>query len=128
MIKGVAIKDMYHYLLPVVSYRVKSDMRFETMCQLAPKALKLNGDDIFFCSGTVGSINVDGVSLYGGGFYGSAADLNEHFLKEGKHALTADDLKIPSGWSYPCGEIVDEGLFLFVLLEEDTALQQGKSS
>lgn len=44
------------------------------MCQLAPKALKLNGDDIFFCMGTVGSINVDGVSLYGGGFYGSAAD------------------------------------------------------
>lgn len=74
LIKGVAIKDMYHYLLPVVSYRVKSDMRFETMCQLAPKALKLNGDDIFFCSGTVGSINVDCVSLYGGGFYGSAAD------------------------------------------------------
>lgn len=54
--------------------------------------------------------------------------LNEHFLTEGQHALTADDLKIPSGWSYPCGEIVDEGRFLFVLLEEDTALQQEKSS
>lgn len=129
MIKGATLGDMYNYVLPVVSYRVKSDLSFDTMCSLASKVLKLEGDDIFFVRVPGGSISVDGISLYGVDAAALLPILNEHFLPEDQPDLTLEDLDIPTGWTYPHGEVLDEGRYLSALLaEEDKAASQSSSS
>lgn len=118
MISNATMENMYRHILPIVSWRVKSDMDFDTMLSLCTKVLELEGEDIFFVRVPGGPVTVDGQSVYGVNAANLAPILNEHFLIEGQPELLAEELTIPTGWEYPLGEILDKGSYLSDQLEE----------
>lgn len=118
LIKSATLEDMYNYVLPIVSYRVKSDLDFDTMYSLCTKVLKLEGSDIYFVRVPGGSVTVNGQSLYGVDAQALASILNEHFRAAGEADRSAEELTIPSGWNYTNGEVIDEGGYLSDQLAE----------
>ncbi len=118
MLTDATIEDMYRHILPIVSYRVKSDMDFNTMLSLCTRVLELEGEDIFFVRVPGGPVTVNGNSVYGVNAANLASILNEHFLIEGQPELLAEQLTIPTGWEYPLGEIYDKGSYLTDQLDE----------
>lgn len=121
LIKSASLNDMYNYVLPIVSARVKSDLDFNTMCSLASKVLKLNGSDIYFVRVPGGAATAGDQSVYGVDAKALLPILNEHFQAEGEPDLTLAKMAIPTGWTYYSGEIVDEGRYLNDLLSEEAA-------
>jgi hypothetical protein len=118
MISNATMENMYRHILPIVSWRVKSDMDFDTMLSLCSKVLELEGEDIFFVRVPGGPVTVNGQSVYGVNAANLAPILNEHFLIEGQPEILAEELTIPTGWSYPLGEILDKGSYLSDQLSE----------
>ncbi len=129
LVVSCSLEDLVNYLLPIVSYRVKSDLDANTMLALALKLLDMRGDDIFFVRVPGGAVSMQGQSLYGVDTAALAPILNEHFLTAGMQELRAEELTIPTGWDYPYGEIIDEGSYLAdQLAEYDSALQENADS
>ncbi len=124
LVTSATLEDMVNYVLPIVSYRVKSDLDVNTMISLCTKVLALKGEDIYFVRVPGGSVTMNGQSLYGVNAANLLPILNEHFLIEGTAPLTAEDLDIPTGWEYPYGEILDEGGYLADQLAEYDASAQ----
>ncbi len=118
MVASATMEDMVRHILPVVSYRVKSDLEVSTMISLCTKLLALDAKDIFFVRVPGGSVTMNGQSLYGVNTTNLAPILNEHFLIDGQPPLTPEQLDIPTGWEYPYGEILDEGGYLSDQLNE----------
>lgn len=123
MITNATMENMYRHILPIVSWRVKSDMDFNTMLSLCSKLLELEGEDIYFVRVPGGPVTVNGNSVYGVNAYNLVPILNEHFVIEGSPALTPEQLTIPTGWEYPLGEIFDKGSYLSSQLDEMTAAE-----
>ncbi len=117
MIANATMENMYRHILPIVSYRVKSDMDFDTMLALCNSLLKLESSDIYFVRVPGGPVTVNGNSVYGVNAENLVPILNEHFLPEGQTPLTAEELTIPTGWEYPLGEILDPGGYLSEQME-----------
>lgn len=123
LMKSASLQDMYNYVLPIVSWRVKSDLDFDTMYSLSTKLLKLEGGDIFFVRVPGGPITMNGQSVYGVDALHLADILNKHFLVEGQDPIDYAQLTIPTGWDYPLGAILDEGSYLSDQLDAYDAAQ-----
>jgi|GEM_PF-5858443 len=117
LIRSATVKDLYTYVLPVVSYRIKTDLDANTMFGLLVDFLEISGENIYFVRVPGGSIHTDGQSVYGVDSVALAEILNAHFSMEGQEPYDAANMIIPSGWDYPQGEIIDEGGYLSEQLE-----------
>lgn len=112
MLKGATMSDIYRHILPIVSYRVKSDMDFSTMYSLCSHLLQLESSNIYFVRVPGGPVTVEGQSLYGVDAAALVPILNQHFLTEGMQPIAAENLTIPTGFDYPLGEVLDAGGYL----------------
>ena len=121
MIKSCTMGDLYRHVLPIVAYRIKTDLDFDDLYALAVNSLKLSGERIFFVRVPGGPLTIDGEAVYGVDAAALAPILNEHFLADGEEHIDAADMGIPTGWDYPLGEIIEEGSYLSDQLSEAQA-------
>lgn len=118
LLKSATLMDLYRHVLPIVSWRITTDLDADTMIALCTNLLRLQGDRIYFVRVPGGSVTVEGESLYGVDAAALAPLLNEHFLIEGMPEIKPEDLTIPTGFDYPLGEVIDEGSYLSDQLAE----------
>lgn len=128
MITNATMENMYRHILPIVSWRVKSDMDFNTMLSLCGRLLELEGEDVYFVRVPGGPVTVNGNSVYGVNAANLVPILNEHFIIAGSPELTAEQLTIPTGWDYPLGEIIDKGSYLSSQLDEMAAAEESEGN
>ena len=121
LIKSCTMGDLYRHVLPIVAYRIKTDLDFDDLYALSVNGLKLSGDRIFFVRVPGGPLTIDGEAVYGVDAAALAPILNEHFLLEGEPLIDAADMQIPTGWDYPLGEVIEEGSYLSDQLAEADA-------
>ena len=116
LFKTCSVSDLTGHVLPVVAYRVNTDMPFETMTSLAMSMMKLNGSDIYITKLLGGATMVNGQSVFVVNPERTAALLNDYFRPYGD-PVPAAELGVPTGVAAPV-EIADTGKYLINIIVE----------
>lgn len=116
LFKTCTVGDLTRHVLPVVAYRVNTDMPFETMTSLAMSMMKLNGSDIYITKVLGGATMVNGQSVFVVNPDRTAALLNDYFRPYGD-PVEAAALGLPTGVAAPT-EIADTGKYLVNIIVE----------
>ncbi len=116
LFKTCSVTDLTKFLLPVVAYRVNTDMEFETMTSLAMSLMKIDASRIYVTKLLGGSMSVNGQSVFVINAERTAELLNTHFRPYGE-PVSAAQLGVPTGY-YPSTEIEDTGKYLINIIVE----------
>ncbi len=116
LFKSCSVRDLTKVLLPIVSYRVNTNMDFDTMCSLAVSFLKLDSSDIYLDKARGGSTMVNGQSVFVLNPVRVAAQLNERFRPYGD-PVDSSQLGLATGIAVPV-EIEDSGKYLVNIMVE----------
>ena len=116
LFKTCTVGDLTRHVLPVVAYRVNTDMPFETMTSLAMSMMKLNGSDIYITKVLGGATMVNGQSVFVVNPDRTAALLNDYFRPYGD-PVEAAALGLPTGVAAPT-EFADTGKYLVNIIVE----------
>ena len=116
LFKSCTVGDLTRHVLPVVAYRVNTDMPFETMTSLAMSMMKLSASDIYIAKLLGGATMVNGQSVFVVNPDRTAALLNDYFRPYGD-PVDAAGLGVPTGVAAPT-EIADTGKYLVNIIVE----------
>ena len=116
LFKSCTVGDLTRHVLPVVAYRVNTDMPFETMISLAMSMMKLSASDIYITKVLGGATMVNGQSVFVVNPDRTAALLNDYFRPYGD-PVGAAELGLPTGVAAPT-EIADTGKYLVNIIVE----------
>ena len=116
LFKSCTVGDLTRHVLPVVAYRVNTDMPFETMTSLAMSMMKLSGSDIYITKVLGGATMVNGQSVFVVNPERTAALLNDYFRPYGD-PVGAAEMGLPTGVAAPV-EIADTGKYLVNIIVE----------
>lgn len=116
LFKTCTVGDLTRHVLPVVSYRVNTNMEFNTMTSLAMSLMKLDSSNIYMAKALGGSTMVNGQSVFVCNPDRTAELLNNYFRPYGD-PVPASELKLPTGYT-PSSEIEDTGKYLINIIVE----------
>ncbi len=116
LFKSCTVSDLTKHVLPVVAYRVNTDMPFETMTSLAISMMKLNASNIYITKLLGGATMVNGQSVFVINPERTATLLNDYFRPYGD-PVAAAGLGLPTGVAAPT-EIADTGKYLVNIIVE----------
>lgn len=116
LFKTCSYTDLYKHVLPVVAYRVNTDMQFDTMLSLAVSMMKLEATDIYITRLPVGGMTINEQSVLVANPERTAELLNTYFRPYGD-PVPAAALQLPTGYTPPA-EYADSGTYLINLMTE----------
>lgn len=116
LFKTCSVKDLTKHVLPVVAYRVNTDMDFDTMVSLAMSLMKIDSSRIYLTRVLGGSMMVGDQSVFVVNAQRTADVLNQYFRPYGD-PVSAESLPLPTGY-YPSTEIEDTGKYLVNIMVE----------
>lgn len=114
--KTCSVRDLTKVALPIVAWRVNTDMSFETMTSLAMSMMKIDSSRIYMAKVLGGAAMVDGQSVFLVNPERTAELLNNHFRPYGD-PVPASELGMPKGL-YAATEIEDTGKYLINIIVE----------
>lgn len=116
LFKTCSVKDLTKHVLPVVAYRVNTDMDFDTMTSLAMSLMKIDATRIYIAKALGGSMMVNDQSVFVVNPDRTAELLNNYFRPYGD-PVPAGSLQLPTGYA-PATEIEDTGKYLINIIVE----------
>lgn len=116
LFKTCTVSDLTGHVLPVVAYRVNTDMPFDVMTSLAMSMMKLNGSDIYLTKLLGGATMVNEQSVFVVNPERTGQLLNDYFRPYGD-PVSAEELGVPKGIYAPT-EIADTGKYLINIIVE----------
>ncbi len=117
LFKSCSVGDLTRHVLPVVAWRVNTDMEFETMTSLAMSMMKLDASRIYVTKVLGGSTMVGDQSVFVVNPERTADVLNTHFRPYGE-PVPAEELALPDVANKPAVEIEDTGKYLINIIVE----------
>ena len=114
LFKTCTVRDLTKHVLPVVAYRVNTDMDMDAMTRLAMSMMKLDGSNIYITKLLGGATMVDGQSVFVINPERAADQLNTYFRPYGT-PVSAEELGCPKG-IYASTEIEDTGKYLLNIM------------
>lgn len=114
LFKSCTITDLTKHVLPVVAYRVNTDIDFDTLTSLAVSLLKLDGSRITFVRPAGGGMMINEQSVVVLNPQRVADLLNQYFRPYGE-AVPASALQLPTGYT-PAGEYEESVVNLITIM------------
>ncbi len=117
LFKSCSVTDLTKHVLPVVAYRVNTDMPFETMTSLAMSMMKLDASRIYVTKVLGGATMVNEQSVFVVNGERTAQVLNTYFRPYGE-PVSAAEMALPYVENGPAVEIEDTGKYLINIIVE----------